>query len=208
MPRAFTITPELTYINVRAPSSQYESSVTAQIQGNDAASRTTRGLMYPKDADANLFKRLKAVHCVRAVMVATTSDSVGGLFTIDAHPLTFNSYQIKSPTWNQAGPSLPWIGGSWHEYARKPTVVADGGPVTHTYDLTRVSTYASNKAGDWPPAFMLKWSYEGGDFGVSNTVYNTDNATVVANRPVLKLVLGIRSMRTRPSGMYRGFRRT
>jgi len=208
MPRAFTITPELTYINVRAPTVTYESAVTAQVIGNDAGARTTRGLMYPKDADANLFKRLKAVHCVRAVMVATTSDSVGGLFTIDAYPLTFNSYQVKTPTWNQPGPGLLWIGGSWYEAARKPTVVADGAAVTHTYDLTRVATYAAGKAGDWPPAFLFKWSFEGGTFGVPTTTYNTDNATVVANRPVLKLVLGIRSMRTRPSGMYRGFRRT
>jgi hypothetical protein len=208
MPRAFTITPELTYINVRAPSTQYESSVTAQVQGNDVADRTTRGLMYPKDADANLFKRLKAVHFVRAVMVTTSSDSVGGLFTIDAYPLIYNSYQIKAPTWNQAGPGLLWIGGSWHQAARKPTDVADGAAVTHTYNLTRVATYAAAKAGDWPPAFLFKWSFEGGQFGVPLTTYNSDNATIVANRPVLKLVLGIRPMRTRPSGMYRGFRRT
>ena len=208
MPRTFTFTPELTYINSRSPSVTYESAVTAQVQGSDANARTTRGLMYPKDADANLIKRLKAVYRVFAVLNATTSDSSGGLFSIDAYACIYNSYQIKVPTWNQAATFLPWFGGSWHETSKQINNVADGTPVTHVHQLTKVTRFAACKAGDWPVAYVMKYSYEGGNFGTTNTIYHSDNATVTANRPTLKLTLGIQPMRSRPSGMYRGFRRS
>lgn len=208
MPRTFTFTPELTYINSRSPSATYESAVTAQVQGADSAARTTRGLMFPKDLDANLIKRLKCVYRASAVINATSSDSSGGLFTIDAYACIYNSYQIKSPTWNQAAPGLLWIGGSWHAASRQINNVADGVPVTHVHQLTKVTRFASRKQGDWPAAYVMKYSYEGGDFGTTNTIYHSDNATVTANRPTLKLTLGIQPMRSRPSGMYRGFRRS
>lgn len=187
------------------PANNYSGEFEAMAQSDDGSGVIARILVY---VDSNKYRNLRRVYRANLQTRVLTVDSGFGN-QLEAYLVPLSGNAIKTPSWNQANSTTLWIGGSTIASTKTSTFLGTAiNPTWFNINLIRQTRRAAERKNLWPPCYLLRWDDESGVINALGIAIASDNYNFVNERTSLQLTIGIQPMRNRPSGMYRGFRRS
>jgi len=199
---------DLAQISQRNPQDNFSHYEEASVYGQDGF--LNRAVLLVEDPNIKTLRRV-----FRAEVQLTALNSEGHYELLEWMPMSVRG-TIKVPTWEGytlEGTSYTWKSGGGGDpiydaqsEVSVPTTL--GGVETIVYNLTKQTRRSAERSEYWPPSYVFKWKDEGLPENYPSIYYATDNHSSLFYKPKLRLTLGIVPTRARPSGMYRGFRRS